>query len=125
VNALQRVHGSLVPGAILLDLQPTLANALVRNPNRFLGRLDEREFRAFTDRVNSVLEETIEAGLFAHESQVEFIVAHRFDHAPALLAELKTWTGTTVPSRLLRRLERSAPPFEVHEGARLRRLRTL
>jgi len=114
-----------VPGGVLLDLQPTLANAPVVNTDGVLGRLDEREFRAVADRVNAALEETIRAGLFAHEREVLLEVVHRFGEAQALSAEVATWTGTRVPTALRRRLERSAPPFEVREGARLRRLLVL
>jgi hypothetical protein len=125
VNALRRVHASLVPGGLLLDLQPRLANAPVENAEGVLGRLDEREFRAYADRVNAALEETIRAGLFADECEVVFDVVHRFDDAAGLLAEVSTWTGTSVPAALARRLTRAAPPFDVQEGARLRRLRGL
>ncbi|MGH7856154.1 MAG: hypothetical protein ACREQY_02410 [Candidatus Binatia bacterium] len=48
---------------------------------------------------------------------------HRFSEAAELLREVATWTGTKVPLSLVARLERSQPPFEVHEAARLRRLR--
>jgi hypothetical protein len=125
VNALQRIHRSLVPGGVLLDLQPALANAPVIACSGVLGRLDEREFRAFADRVNSLLQKTIIAGLFTPEREIVFTVVHRFNEAAQLLAEVKTWTGTTVPPTLLRRVKRSVPPFEVQEGARLRRLRPL
>jgi hypothetical protein len=125
VNALQRIHRSLVPGGVVFDLQPALANAPVVNSSDVLGRLDERQFRAFADRVNSLLQETISAGLFTQEREVIFTVVHRFSEAAQLLAEVKTWTGTTVPPPLLRRIKRSVPPFEVQEGARLRRLRAL
>jgi hypothetical protein len=125
VNALQRIHRSLVPSGVLFDLQPALANAPVVNCSGVLGRLDEREFRAFADRVNSLLQKTISAGLFTQEREVIFTVVHRFNEAALLLTEVKTWTGTTVPPPLLRRIRRSVPPFEVQEGARLRRLRAL
>lgn len=125
MNALQRIHRSLVPSGVLFDLQPTLANAPVVNSSGVLGRLDEREFRAFADRVNARLQETISAGLFGQEREVVFTVVHRFNEAAQLLTEVKTWTGTTVPIPLLRRIKRSVPPFEVQEGARLRRLRAL
>jgi hypothetical protein len=125
VNALRRIHRSLVKGGILLDLQPMLDNAPVTNPDGELGRLDEREFRAFADRVNLALEGTIREGLFAHEREACFDVVHRFNGAAELLAEVKTWKGTTVPEALLGSIEKSRSPFEVHEGARLRRLRAL
>jgi hypothetical protein len=102
-----------------------LANAPVVNADGVLGRLDEREFRGYADRVNAALEETVRAGLFFHEHEVTFDVVHRFHGATQLLEEVKTWTGTSVPVALVRRLERAAPPFDVQEGARLRRLRTL
>jgi hypothetical protein len=125
VNALRRIHRSLVPGGFLLDLQPALANAPVANADGALGRLDERAFRAVADRVNLALEETIRAGLFAHDCEVDLDVVHRFNEAAELLAEVGTWTGTTVPAALRRCLRRARPPFDVHEGARLRRLRVL
>jgi hypothetical protein len=123
VNALRRIHRGLVRGGILLDLQPTLANAPVVNADGELGRLDEREFRAFADRVNLKLEETISAGLFADEREVVVDLVHRFNGAADLVTEVATWTGTTVPAELVRGLELSKPPFDVHEGARLRQLR--
>ena len=125
MNALRRLHRNLVPGGVLLDLQPRLANAPVVNAEGVLGRLDELEFRAYADRVNAALEGTIRAGLFAHERELVFDVVHRFNDAAQLLAEVKTWTGTSVSAALLRRLKRSAPPFDVQEGARLRQLRAL
>jgi len=74
VSALHRIHRSLVPAGVLFDLQPALANAPVVNHSGVLGRLDEREFRAFADRVNSLLQETISAGLFAQEREIVITV---------------------------------------------------
>jgi len=59
--------------------------------------------------VNLALEETIRTGFFAHERAVIFDVVHRFNEAAELLAEVETWTGTTVPAPLRRRLERYLP----------------
>jgi hypothetical protein len=125
VNALRRIHRSLARGGVLLDLQPMLANAPVVLAGRVLGRLDEREFRATADQVNLALDDTVRAGLFAHERELDLDVVHRFGDAAELLSEIGSWTGTTVPAVLRRRLERSKPPFEVHEGAKLRRFRVL
>jgi len=125
VNALQQIHRSLIPGGVLFDLQPALANAPVLSASGLLGRLDEREFRAFADRVNTLLQQTISAGLFLQEAEVIFTVVHRFSQAAQLLADVETWTGTRIPSTLRKRLQRAVPPFEVQEGAKLRRLRAL
>jgi hypothetical protein len=38
VNALQRIHRSLVPGGVLFDLQTALANAPVVNSAQGLGQ---------------------------------------------------------------------------------------
>ena len=91
MNALQRIHRSLVPNGVLFDVQPSLTNAPVLNANGVLGRLNEREFRGFADRVNSLLEETIRAGLFVQEREVVFTVVYRFNAAAELLKEVKTW----------------------------------
>ena len=125
MNALRRIHRSLVPKGLLLDLQPTLANAPVVNSKGVLGRLDEREFRAVAERVNAALQRTIRAALFAHEREVVVDLVHRFSGSDELLTEVQTWTGTKVPPSLLRQVKRSAPPFDVREGVRLRRLRAL
>lgn len=93
MNALQRIHRSLVPGGVLFDLQPALVNAPVIASSAVVGRLDERELRAFADRVNSLLQETISAGLFTLERGIVFTAVHRFNEAAQLLAEVKTWTG--------------------------------
>jgi hypothetical protein len=95
------------------------------NSDGVLGQLDEREFRAFADRVNLALEETVRAGLFAHEREIGLDVVHRFNNATELLREVKTWTVTTVPAALLWRIKQARPPLDVHEGATLRRLRAL
>jgi len=125
VNALQRIHRSLIRGGVLFDLQPSLTNAPVVSASGLLGRLDEREFRAFAGRVNALLQQTIRAGLVMQEGEVVFTVAHRFNEASQLLADVETWTGTRIPSTVRKRLQRTVPPFEVQEGARLRKLRAL
>jgi hypothetical protein len=125
VNALQQIHQSLIAGGVLFDLQPALANAPVVSGSGLLGRLDEREFRAFADRVNTLLQQTIGAVLFVREGEVIFTVVHRFSQAAKLLSDVETWTGTRIPSTLRKRLQRAVPPFEVQEGAKLRRLRAL
>jgi hypothetical protein len=110
VNALQRIHRSLIPGGVLLDLQPSLANAPVVSASGVLGRLDEREFRAFADRVNVLLQQTISAGLLMQEGEVTFTVVHRFSEATQLLADVETWMGTRVPFAVRKRLQRAEPP---------------
>ena len=125
MNALQRIHRSLARGGVLLDLQPTLANAPVSNPSGILGRLDEGEFRAFADQVNCLFEETSRAGLFAKQRELVFPIVHRFNSAAELLSDIKTWTGTTVPPPLVERIMRAKLPFDVDESATLRRLRRL
>ncbi len=73
-----------------------------------LGCIDETEFRAYADRVNSALEETVEVGLFEHVAETEFVVVHRFAHVRSLRTELRTWTGTTLPFALRWSLARAA-----------------
>ena len=73
-----------------------LGNAPVVNSSGILGRLDERKFRALADRVNSLLHETISAGLFAQEREIVF------NEGAQLLTEVRTWTGTTIPPPLLK-----------------------
>jgi hypothetical protein len=75
--------------------------------------------------VNAALQETITAGHFALEREATFDVVHRYADAAELLKDIKTWTGTSIPAALRRRLERSIPPFDVQEGARLKLLPVL
>jgi hypothetical protein len=93
VNALHRIHRSLVPGGVVFDLQPVLGNAPVVNSSRILGRLDEREFRAFADRVNSLLQETISAGLFAQEREIVITVGAQIQRGGPTSDRGQTWTG--------------------------------
>jgi hypothetical protein len=115
----------LILGGVLFDLQPSLTNAPVVSASGLLGRLDEREFRAFADRVNALLQQTMSTGLFMQEGEVTFTVVHRFDETAQLVADVETWTGTRIPLTVRKRLQRAGPPLEVQEGARLRRLRAL
>jgi len=125
VNALQRIHRSLIPAGILFDLQPTLTNTKILDAAGAVVRLDESAFRAHVSRVNARFEETIRAGLFAHEREIVVTVAEHFDKAVEARVEVKCWTGTRLPASALDQLSGSERFFEVHEDVTLRRLRAL
>ena len=125
MNALQRIHRSLIPRGILFDLQPTLTNTKIVDAAGVVARLDESAFRADVDRANARFMETIRAGLFASEREIITTVVERFDTAIEPGTEVKCWTGTRIPAAVLDHINRSERFFEVHEDVRLRRLRAL
>ncbi len=123
MNALKRIHRSLVPGGWLLDLQPTFSNSTARTRSGLIVPLRIR----FPDarRVNSALRTTTISGLFAKDREIMFPVIYRCKTYNELVAEIESWTDTSIPAAFQERLKSSARPFEVHESAMLRRFHAL
>lgn len=125
MHALRLLHRTLVPGGLVLDLQPAPADSLVLAGGEPAGRLDEREFRRRLAAAAEGVEQALEEGLFALEDEVWLDVVHRFDTAAELVAEASGWFGVRVPSAILPRVEAGSAPFEIVETCVLRRLRAL
>jgi hypothetical protein len=125
VNALHRIHTALVPGGLVLDLQPVGPRPPVEANGRRLGSLDMREWRLTIDAVAALVDQTIADGLFAEEGERRYDVLETFDDGKELVETVRDWTGTKISQTLATRIERTAPPLAIRESVRLRLFRVL
>ncbi len=125
MHALRLLHRSLVPGGVLLDLQPAAADSLVLAGGQPAGWLDERDFQRDLAATAEGLGQAVAEGLFVLEDEVWFDIVHSFDAGALLVAEVSGWRGVRVPADIPPRLRARHSPFEVVEACTLRRLRAL
>ena len=126
MHALHQIHAALVPGGLVLDMQPVAPRPAVEAEGKRLGSLDMREWRRDTiDPVAELVDEAIAGGLFEERGEREYEVLETFDDGKELVEEVRDWTGTKISRSLAARLERSAAPLTIREGVRLRVLRVL
>jgi hypothetical protein len=125
VNALHRIHSAVVPGGVVLDMQPVARRPPVAADGVRLGSLDMREWRLIVDQVAESVDETIDAGLFAEEKARQYEVLETFDDGKEFVDTVRDWTGTKISRSLAARARRATPPLKIHESVRLRVLRVL
>jgi hypothetical protein len=125
VNALHRIHAAVVPGGLVLDMQPVAARPPVETNGLRLGSLDMREWRELIDDVTELVELTIADGLFAEETGRAYEVLETFDDGDELVETVRDWTGTKISHALSARVRRANPPLAIREGVRVRVLRAL
>ncbi len=125
MNALTRIHRSLVPNGTLLDLHPTLPFATAEARGSSLGAFEEHEFMAMVAEAEAGLDEVVGRGLFVLERELDFDVLERFDGAEELLETVAGWDGFDVPVSVARRVLAAEPPVDVRERVLLRRFRAL
>jgi hypothetical protein len=123
VNALRRIHATLVPGGLVVDTQPVSARPIVEAGGVELGTLDMREWRRTIDAVDRLVAETIDDDFFALEDERDFIVTDTFDNGPELVESVSGWRGTVISRALAQRVASAKPPIGVHQEVRLRLLR--
>ena len=125
VNALHRIHSALVPGGLVLDMQPVGPAPPVESNGQPLGLLDMREWRVTIDHVAALVDETLAKGLFAEEAERRYEILETFDHGKEFVETVREWTGTSISQTLATRVERAMPPLTIQESVRLRALRAL
>lgn len=126
VHALHQIHAALVPGGLVLDMQPVAPRPPVEADGKRLGSLDMREWRRLTiDPVAELVDDAIAGGLFGEQGERRYEVLETFDDGKELVATVREWTGTKISRSLAALVERSAPPLKIREGVRLRLLRVL
>jgi hypothetical protein len=123
VNALRRIHRTLTPGGILLDIHPVPPEAAVEAQGTLLGRLDETDFLSTVRATEDRLEETVLEGLFEHEAELEFDWIERYDTGAEALETVSEWEGYRVPEALAERMRQATGPVDVRERITVRRLR--
>jgi hypothetical protein len=125
VNALRRIHVSLVAGGLVVDTQPVSPRPPVEADGIELGTLDMREWRRTIDAVDRLVADTVAEGLFSVAAERRFMVADTADDGPGLVEAVTGWQGTTVSDALARRIAEATPPISVRQEVRLRLLRAL
>ena len=125
MSALHRIHSALVPGGLVLDMQPVAPQPPVESNGRRLGSLDMREWRVTIDQVAALVDQTIADGLFMEEAERRYDVLETFDDGKELVETVREWTGTKISQTLTARVERAMPPLTIRESVRLRALRAL
>jgi len=123
VNALRRIHASLVPGGLVVDTQPVSSRPTVEAAEYELGTLNMRPWRRTVDAVDRLVAETIEAGLYVLDGEHRFVVADTFDNGVELVETVGGWRGTRISAALAKRVAAAAPPMRVFQEVRLRLLR--
>ena len=124
MNVLRRVHQSLRPDGLLLDVHPLGFDFAVRAGRRGLGFVDTRRFAEVIEAMNEGLEQTVADGLFEQLTTRRRLVAERFDHAAEALEEADSWEHLHLPAAVRRRLEATdETPVEFIDTVRYRLLR--
>ncbi len=125
MSALHRIHSALVPGGLVLDMQPVGPRPPVESSGQRLGSLDMREWRVTIDHVAALVDQTIADGLFVEEAERRYDVLEAFDDGKELVETVREWTGTKISQTLAVRVERAMPPLTIRESVRLRAIRAL
>jgi hypothetical protein len=123
VNALRRIHASLVPGGLVVDPQPVSPRPPVEAGDRQLGTLDMHSWRRTVDAVDRLVAQTIEDRLYVLAGEHRFVVTDMFDNGAELVETVSGWQGTRISAALAKHVRAAAPPMRVHQDVRLRLLR--
>lgn len=123
MHALRRIHEGLAPGGILLDMHPVPPSARAEVHGVSLGEFDDAEFMATVAATEAGLEETVQAGLFTLEAELEFDWLERFDTGAELIEAARDWDGCRVPEPVEERIQEAAVPVDIWERVVLRRFR--
>jgi len=126
VHVLRRVHQSLRPDGLLLDIHPLGLEFAVRAGRRGLGFVDTSRFAAVLDAMNDGLEQTVAEGLYEELTARRRLVAERFDSGAEALEEADSWENLRLPAPVRRQLQATdETPVEFLDTVRYRLLRSL
>src|SRR5207248_757632 len=122
----RRVHQSLRPDGLLLDVHPLGLEFAVRAGRRGLGFIDTSRFAAVLEAMNEGLEQTVAEGLDEELKSLRRLVAERFDDAAEALEEADSWEHLRLPAAVRRRLQATdETPVEFIDTVRYRLMRRL
>ncbi|HEX2044862.1 MAG TPA: hypothetical protein VHF23_04440 [Gaiellaceae bacterium] len=125
MHALGRIHRSLVPDGVLLDVHPVPPDPDVTGGSGVLGRLDDGEFFGSVRATEAGVDEAVALGLFRLEEERWLDVVERFQSPDALLARAAERGGSRVPLELPAKVRSAPPPHDIRHHVVLRRLRAL
>jgi hypothetical protein len=124
VHVLRRVHQSLRPDGLLLDIHPLGLEFAVRAGRHGLGFVDTSRFAAVLDAMNEGLEQTVAEGLYEELTTRRRLVAERFDDGAEALEEADSWENLRLPAAVRRQLQATdETPVEFLDTVRYRLLR--
>jgi hypothetical protein len=125
VNALRNIHGALVPGGLLFDMQPVGGRVPVEAAGERVGSLDMREWARTVAAVARLVDGSVADGMFSAVGERRYDVRETFDDGAELVETVSTWDGTKISHRLAAVVRHAAPPFVIVEPVRLRLLRAV
>jgi hypothetical protein len=123
VHALRNIHRMLVPGGVLLDLQPIPPSPTIHAGGELLGRLDQSEVWDRFGMTEPGVEEVVREGLVGLETQLEFDVIERFESKQTLIETIVERDDWGVTDQLAALLESANPPIDARDHVRLRKFR--
>jgi hypothetical protein len=121
VYALRNIHRMLIPGGLLLDLQPIPPSPSIHAGGENLGRLDQSQVWERFGTTEPGVQAAVREGLFELEAETEFDVIERFDSKATLIATINRRDDWHMAGQLAARLEAANPPIEGRDRLRLRR----
>ena len=120
MNALRRIHRSLVPGGTLVDVHPSEPALRAEAGDRVLGSFDGSQFFADVATAAGHIDGT---GLWEREAEARFDVIQRCESGEEALEYVLGYGGYTVPDELERSVLAAASRIDVREFAVVRRFR--
>ncbi len=123
MHALRRIHASLVPDGLLVDIHPVRPPAVFEAGGADLGALDETEFRETVDRSEEALARSVADGLFSLEAEVFFDWREHFDSTAEAIEAAEEWEGAAIPAEVRERVQAAGGPVTIRERVVARRFR--
>ena len=121
MHALRNIHRMLIPGGLLLDLQPIPPSPSIHAGGEHLGMLDQSQVWERFGTTEPGVQAAVREGLFELEAELEFDVIERFDSKATLIATISGRDDWNMSEQLAERLEHADPPIDAHDRLRLRR----
>jgi hypothetical protein len=123
VNALHKLHRSLVPGGLVIDTQPVSAHPPLESGAGLLGTLDMSEWARTVAEIDGLVQQTLGGGLFDLERESRYVVTDEYGDGAECVATTREWRGTSVSDALAARVGSEQGRVRLHQDVRLRLLR--
>lgn len=120
VDALERIHGALVEGGVVVDTQPISSRPIIVTDDGPVGALDMSEWEKTIAAVDAEIMKTVEHGYFSVTAVQQVVVADHYDNGSEMVDETSQWMGTRVPPETARRARGERRPVSLHQDIRVR-----
>lgn len=108
---------------MLIDTQPVSPDPPVVAAGRCLGRVDMSDWSQTIEAIDTLVHESVDAGLYSIEAERRIVVADIWDSPSECIEMVAGWQGTRLPDELAQRILASPPPVRIEQEVRLRVLR--